>query len=92
MANYRLVSNATFRPFSFEEYVKPYQMYGEAYKEIETNIVDLETQAGKWDKLANEQSDPKTHATYKAYADELILSFRKKLMELANAVKGLLQQ
>ena len=71
MANYRLVSNATFRPFSFEEYVKPYQMYGEAYKEIETNIVDLETQAGKWDKLANEQSDPKTHATYKAYADEL---------------------
>lgn len=71
MANYRLVSNATFRPFSFEEYVKPYQMYGEAYREIESNIVDLEEKAGKWDKLANEQTDPKTHATYKAYADEL---------------------
>lgn len=71
MANYRLVSNAQFRPFTFEEYVKPYQMYGEAYKEIEQNIIDLEEQAGKWDKLANEQTDPKTHATYKAYADEL---------------------
>ena len=35
MANYNLVIDSTFKPFSFEEYIKPYQLYGEAYKEQE---------------------------------------------------------
>lgn len=34
MANYFVIDN-TFRPYSFDELVKPYQMYGEAYKQQE---------------------------------------------------------
>lgn len=34
MANYFVIDN-TFRPYSFDEIVKPYQMYGEAYKQQE---------------------------------------------------------
>ena len=34
MANYFVIDN-TFRPYSFDELIKPYQMYGEAYKQQE---------------------------------------------------------
>ena len=33
MANYSLVVNSKFRPYSFDELVKPYMMYGQAYDE-----------------------------------------------------------
>ena len=35
MANYNLVVNSKFQPFSFERYIQPYQMYGAEYKEVE---------------------------------------------------------
>ena len=34
MANYFVLDN-TFTPYSFDELIKPYQMYGQAYKEQE---------------------------------------------------------
>lgn len=34
MANYFVIDN-TFRPYSFDELIKPYQMYGEAYRQQE---------------------------------------------------------
>ena len=37
MANYFVINNK-FRPYSFDELIKPYQMYGEAYKEQEALI------------------------------------------------------
>lgn len=37
MANYFVINNK-FRPYSFDELIKPYQMYGEAYKEQEELI------------------------------------------------------
>ena len=70
MANYFVIDN-TFRPYSFDELVKPYQMYGEAYREIEDNLSALETAAGEWEQKANEQSDPIAHAQYLRYADDL---------------------
>lgn len=71
MANYSLVIDSTFQPFSFERYIQPYQIYDQAYREVEDNLSDLETEAGQWDKLANETTDPETHATYRKYADDL---------------------
>ena len=71
MANYSLVIDITFQPFSFERYIQPYQIYDQAYREVEDNLSDLETEAGQWDKLANETTDPETHATYRKYADDL---------------------
>lgn len=83
MANYNLVVNSTFQPFSFERYIQPYQIYGEAYKEVENALADLDTKASVWEGMANEQSDPQTYVMYKNYADDL----RSQAAELAS--KGL---
>lgn len=71
MANYELVVNSKFQPFSFERYIKPYQMYGEAYKEIENALVELDTKASVWEGMANKESDPQAYTMYKTYADNL---------------------
>lgn len=71
MANYSLVVNSKFQPFSFDRYLQPYQIYGQNYKEIEEQYTDLSTKAGIWDGLANEQTDPYTYKMYKTYANDL---------------------
>lgn len=71
MANYNLVVNSKFQPFSFERYIQPYQMYGEAYKEVENALGELTTKASVWEEMANEQTDPYAYKMYKSYADDL---------------------
>lgn len=71
MANYSLVVNSKFQPFSFERYIQPYQMYGEAYKEIENQYGELATKASVWEEMANEQTDPYAYKIYKTYANDL---------------------
>lgn len=71
MANYSLVIDSKFKPFSFERYIQPYQIYGQAYRELEDVYGELDAQASIWDKRANESTDPKAHALYKRYADDL---------------------
>ena len=85
MANYSLVVNSKFQPFSFERYIQPYQMYGEAYKEIENQYGELATKASIWDKLANEQTDSKAYRMYKTYSDELKDKASKLAREGLNA-------
>ena len=70
MANY-LVINSKFQPFSFERYLQPYQIYGEAYKEIENQYEELATKASVWDEMANEQTDPYAYNMYKTYSNDL---------------------
>ena len=70
MANY-LVINSKFQPFSFERYLQPYQIYGEAYKEIENQYGELATKASVWDEMANEQTDPYAYKMYKTYSNDL---------------------
>lgn len=71
MANYSLVIDSTFQPFSLERYLQPSQIYDAAYREIEDNLSELEVEAGEWDRLANETTDPKAHTTYQKYANDL---------------------
>ena len=71
MANYSLVANSKFQPFSFERYIQPYQMYGEAYKEVENALGELATKANVWEEMANEQTDPYAYKMYKTYANDL---------------------
>lgn len=71
MANYNLVVNSKFQPFSFERYIQPYQMYGEAYKEVENALGELATKANVWEEMANEQTDPYAYKMYKTYANDL---------------------
>lgn len=71
MANYNLVVNSKFKPFSFERYIQPYQIYGQAYKEVEDALGELTTKASVWEKLANEQTDSDAYNMYKTYANDL---------------------
>ena len=43
MANFSLVVNSKFNPFSFERYIQPYQIYGQAYREVENTLGELDT-------------------------------------------------
>ena len=70
MANY-LVINSKFQPFSFERYIQPYKMYGEAYKEVENQYEELATKANIWDGMANKQTDPYAYKMYKTYSNDL---------------------
>lgn len=71
MANFSLVVNSKFNPFSFERYIQPYQIYGQAYKEVENTLDELDTKASVWEKMANEQTDPYAYKMYKTYANDL---------------------
>ena len=86
MANYSLVVNSKFQPFSFDRYLQPYQIYGQNYKEIEEQYTDLSTKAGIWDSLANEQTDPNTYKMYKTYANDLENQASQLASEGLNAV------
>lgn len=71
MANYSLVVNSSFKPFSFERYIQPYQIYGQEYKAQEEALSELSTKASVWEEMANEQTDPYAYQMYKKYADDL---------------------
>lgn len=66
-----LTSNAQFRPFSYDEIVKPLIQQTQAQQDIENQYGDLSTQANVWKGLANQQTDPKAYATYSNYANQL---------------------
>lgn len=71
MANYSLVINSKFRPFSYSELMAPVQQSTEAHQQVEAAYGALDTQASKWENLANQQTDEKAYAMYKTYADDL---------------------
>lgn len=71
MPNYSLVLNNKFQNRSFDDLLKPLAMYTDVYNEQENAIGELETKAGIWENMANEQTDPIAYAQYKKYADDL---------------------
>lgn len=71
MANYSLVVNSKFQPFSFERYIQPYQIYGQNYREIENALGELDTKASIWEGMANAETDPYAYKMYKTYANDL---------------------
>ena len=71
MANYSLVIDSHFKPFSYAEMLAPVQSATQAHQELESAYSELETKANIWDKLANETTDPKAHSIYQKYADDL---------------------
>lgn len=71
MANYSLVSNARFRPFSYDELVKPLIQYREAYQQAENDYTNLALQTEAWKNIANQETSPIAYNMYKNYSDEL---------------------
>lgn len=84
MANYSLVVDSNFQPFSFERYIQPYQIYGQEYKAQEDVLSELATKAGIWENLANEQADPDTYKMYKKYSDDLAMQAEQLAREGLN--------
>ena len=70
MANYFVLDNE-FRPYSFDELVKPYQMYGQAYKEQEAILGNLEGQAASLEAALSKENDPIAYATYTNYLNQV---------------------
>lgn len=66
MARY-LTINSTFKPYTFEEMLKPLQMYGEEYARQEAALGELQTKADMWKNIVNETNDPKAYKMYEGY-------------------------
>lgn len=71
MANYSLIINSKFRPFTYDELMKPVHDSTEAHQEVEAAYGALDTQASKWEHMANQATDEKAYTMYKTYADDL---------------------
>lgn len=71
MANYSLVINSQFKPFSYQEMLAPTLMATQAHQELENQYGELATKASVWEKMANEQTDPYAYKMYKTYANDL---------------------
>lgn len=71
MANYSLVVNSKFSPFTYQELLQPALLATQAHQELENQYADLATKANVWEGLANEQTDPEVYNMYKKYSDDL---------------------
>ena len=71
MANYNLVINSQFKPFSYSEMLQPVLMATQAHQELENQYGELATKASVWEEMANEQTDPYAYKMYKTYANDL---------------------
>ena len=71
MANYSLVINSRFSPFSYQEMLAPVLMATQAHQELENQYGELSTKANIWEEMANEQTDPYAYKMYKTYANDL---------------------
>lgn len=71
MANLLLTSGARFRPFTLEEYIKPYQIYTDAYNKVEEQLADLETQANVYQRAAEQNPDSEVAKMYQSFSKDL---------------------
>lgn len=73
MANYELVIGSKFQPFSYERYIKPYQLYNEAYTEQENalNTLSVTSELLRERALAEKANGQEWAGKYLDYLDSL---------------------
>lgn len=69
MANYNLVVNSTFTPFTYEQYLAPFKEYKQAYETTEKAYSDLLTSAGAYEDIV--QNSPEAKFMYDTYYKDL---------------------
>ena len=69
MANYSLVINSKFKPFSFQELLQPALMATQAHQQLEDAYGELDTKASIWDNLT--EGSTKAKAQYQKFASDL---------------------
>lgn len=67
--NIRITSK--FRPFSFDELLKPMAIYKEAYDKAEEDYNSLAVQTEQWRDVANRTQSPKAYAIFHEYENAL---------------------
>lgn len=67
--NIRITSK--FRPFSFDELLKPMLIYKEAYDKAEEDYNSLAAQTEQWRDIANQTKSPEAYAIFNKYATDL---------------------
>lgn len=67
--NIRITSK--FRPFSFDELLKPMAIYKEAYDKAEEDYNSLAVQTEQWRDIANQTKSPEAYAIFNKYATDL---------------------
>ena len=71
MANYNLVVNSNFKPFSYQEYIAPLATLQEQHNLIEDQLAELDAKASVFEGLANSSKDSDAYNQYKQFANEL---------------------
>lgn len=67
----QLVIDSKFRPFSYDELIKPLMQYKEAYDKTEADYSNLATQTEQWKDIVNQTQSPEAYAMYSKYANDL---------------------
>lgn len=70
--NYSFVIDSSFQPFTFEDFLKPWNIYSNAYKETEEAYLDLTDKSDKFKYLSETlPQGSKARAIYEGYANDL---------------------
>lgn len=67
----QLVIDSKFRPFSYDELIKPLMQYKETYDKVEADYSNLVAQTEQWKDIANQTQSPEAYAMYSKYANDL---------------------
>ena len=67
----QLIIDSKFRPFSYDELIKPLVQYKEAYDKVEADYSNLAAQTEQWKDIANQTQSPEAYAMYSKYANDL---------------------
>lgn len=71
MANYSLILDTKFKPFSYQEMLAPVAAATQAHQILEEEYGALADKASIWENMASEQSDPYAYKLFKTYANDL---------------------
>lgn len=72
MADYSFVVPTVYQPFTLQEMLTPFQLYGEAYNKAEEQSIELQKQADNFSYLADTLPEgSKARAVYENYANDL---------------------
>lgn len=71
MAGNMIVLNSKFNPYSFDEMLKPLQIYGQEYKAQEEERSKFETLSAQWKNKLNKNLDTKAYTQYEGYMNKL---------------------
>jgi hypothetical protein len=71
MANIILTSTNNFKPFTYDEYIKPLDLLEAKHEALEDAYGDLESKASVWERLKDNPQDANVYNQYKKFIDDL---------------------